>query len=271
MEIDIKDVIEYSICSLRYRFRHIDKFPPYRPYAGTHSLFTGTKVYAEFDEAIHTMAAYIFHMVEGGRYPSAQTMKQKWGSIWLKEKDHLDTIQNIYVQEDERKQKEKMGLRMILDLLESYRGRAGIPILINRAYKVNVGKHVLKGTIDLVREINHQIEIVNFVTDDRTMRLYYHNDLETTAMAHAFRTMTQVEEDHIIYFGLFRKNRIETKRTKENIVTLLLILDQIEKAIEHEIFFPVLNSKCGSCPFLRKCNAHTWEKKEGKQILSMIK
>lgn len=260
MKIHIRDLVEYLECSMRYRFRHVDGVES-RDKLKTPGTHTGTDIYDEFDQALHKMAAYIFHMVEADRYPSMYNLKQQWGNRWITYRGgHTDAIRDASSWRNERKKKEKQGLRIIQDLHEEFYDKKGRPLAIDYDYTLKIGEHLISGTIDLVREYEDRIELIDWKLDDRPTTLHIKNDLEMTAAALAYRTISGKKEDRLMYYGLLTKKVQETTRTERDFRMLKLVLDEAERAIEAGIFFPVLNFKCYECPFDRHCEKKEWFK-----------
>jgi CRISPR/Cas system-associated exonuclease Cas4 (RecB family) len=252
MRIDVKDLIEFLECPLRHKFRK-EGAEPNRTLKGM-GFHSGTPVYEEFDAAIHKIAHYVFQIYSNGRWPSTKTLAQKWGSIWVKER----SIDENTSWRNERLANERRGFRWILKMAEKFRDRPGTPLLIGKDYIVKIGNHELCGTIDLVRELDGEIEIVIFSTDDRARVLHSAVDLRATAASYAFRKLTGVPESRIIFYGFQTAKMIETKRDERDFKALETTLDNVEKALASGIVYPVLNYKCYECPFEKHCMKKEW-------------
>ena len=258
MRIHIRDLVEYAECSMRYRFRHIDKVKE-KEVVTTRGPMTGTIIHKEYDRALHQAMAHIFHNVQAGRYPSLYNMKQVWSKLWIRDDvTHKHRVQEIMSRRDERRRKESQGLRIITDMHKSLYENHGEPIAIDYEYEVKVGRHTLIGTLDLVRVMNNVVEIVDWKFDERAALTHLRNDLEITAASMAFRQLFGYTEERIVFYGLTSGKSQETKRDEKDYRALEMIMDNVERAIKHDIFFPVLNFKCLECPFERHCAQKKW-------------
>src|SRR5690606_26947242 len=105
------------------------------------------------------------------------------------------------------------------------------------------------------------IELVDFKTGIKTrdrwnlkpLNLHINHDLEMTAASLGFRQLTGEKEDRIVYYDMLNNQEYVTHRGEEDYKTLEQVLDNVEKGISAEIYYPVMNDRCNECPFQQQC------------------
>lgn len=239
---------DFARCSVFYRFRH-ELGARIPKQAG---------IIEKWDSAMHQIAAYIFHQTQNGRYPSQYLVKQAWGRIWALGRTKEEILFYVTSWRDEAKKRQRKGLDYALRLQEFYKPNPGRPILVDYKYKVPFGKRELEGTIDLVREVDGVLELVDFRTDDRLITHFIRNDYAITAASWAVRQLLGRVPDRMVLHHLPTSQLIETTRTDEDYKALYRTMQAVERAIEGQLWIPVLNAACVTCPYLGPCERKEW-------------
>ncbi|ABS83748.1 RecB [Bacillus phage 0305phi8-36] len=269
MRIHIDQVIDYVSCPALYKFRNVDKLEPPQPKKGRP---TKNSIVELYDEALHKAVAYIFNSVQDGRYPSLTNMKNRWGKLWIAPRAKQEDIKFKQVSwRDTHELKRKQGWDKIEKLWLHYKEDPGSPIMVNYPYTVQIGKHTLEGTIDLVRVAKKEngrehIEMVEFITDERNAPfLHTRRDWRVTAASYAFRKIMKANEEKIVYHGIISGKLLDTTRDEQDYKQLEHLLDAIEHMQTHEIYYPVFNERCNSCSYQKYCEKGWFDVKTSKQ------
>ena len=273
MQITIEELLDYIQCPMLHQFRYIWKEDA--TLTGLHRGYPKLNQYSleeSFDREIHKIGYHIFNYVQDGRYPSQYILRQKWGSLWCKDK----TLQDVLFEPTTLdtmtppKRLEKEGVKVIEQMHARFKEDPGVPILVGKRMDVKVGKHILTVTIDLVREVvidgKPLIEIMDFKTgmktksrmDIRPLNLHIDHDLSMTAISLGFRQLTGEIEDHLTYYDMNNDSMYHTERDEYDYLALERVLDHVEKAMEHEIVYPVMNDRCFECPYQFQCKKLDW-------------
>jgi CRISPR/Cas system-associated exonuclease Cas4 (RecB family) len=205
----------------------------------------------------------LFHQIADGRYPNIHYMKKRWGDTWNNNRTKEDVLFDTNSWRNDHRKLERKGTTALLALHKDFKNNPGTPILIGKEYKVQIGKHQVTGVIDLVREITGPedkpiIEILDFKSDDRPTNLHVKGDIEVTAASMAFRKLFNYKENQITYHGILSGQQQTAVRTPKDYQLLEMAVDNVARAIEQEIFYPVLNHKCNECPFQKHCEKKEW-------------
>lgn len=273
----IDHVLDYMNCPMAYKFRYIDRLDPsLRSY--TYDKYDEQSIQEIFDREIHKVGYHIFNYIQDGKYPTEYLLRQKWSTIWCKNKTKEDILfeSNAKNGTTIMKKMEDLGVKVIMNMHPKYKTQAGTPILVGKTVEVKIGKHRIKVVIDLVQEIEvdgkQLIEIVNFKTglvsrrrsNDHPINLHIGRDLEMTAVSLAFQQLTGHKEDRITYYDMINDREHITRRDERDHQMLEDVLDQVERAITSEIYYPVMDHRCLECPFQFICRRENWYKRGEK-------
>ncbi|MNQ36616.1 PD-(D/E)XK nuclease superfamily protein [compost metagenome] len=257
MKLSIEQVIDYQRCPLLYKFRHIDDVDV-RLNGGPYRTPNQKYVAEYFDYAMHNVVYGIFHQFADGRYPNAYYVKKRWGQLWNAGRTKEDIIIDTGSWRNDLRKREKQGLDSLLSVHSDFQSNPGTPILIGKGYSIPVGNHELVGTIEMVREVDGIIELMDFKTDDRPIALHVKGDMAVTAASLAFRKLFGYKEERIAYYGLLSRKTQYTQRDKRDFALLERTVDNVARGIESGIIYPVMNSRCQECPFQKHCEKREW-------------
>lgn len=269
----IQHVLDYMKCPMAYKFRYIDAINPSTRKI-TEEKYDEPSMEELFDKEIHKLGYHIFNYIQDDKYPTEYLLRQKWATTWCRNKTMQDVIfeSNAKNSTTILKRLEKTGLKVIENMHPRFKKDPGVPILVGKTAELRIGKHILTVTIDLVREIEVNgekiIEIVDFKTglqsrkksNDQPLNLHIGRDIEVTAVSLAFQQLTGHQEDRITYYDMINDREYRTKRTKKDHQLLLDVLNQVEKGIVSEVYYPVMDHRCFDCPFQVTCRRENWYK-----------
>lgn len=267
MKLTVQQLMDYLRCSMMYRFRYIDEVEVV-------TRFNPSKVSLDeqFDNEIHKIGYHIFNYIQDGKYPTEYLLRKKWEQLWCKDKSREDVVFENTVKRgmSSMKRLEKQGVKVISQSHPKFKENPGVPIIVGKRMDVKVGRHTLTTTLDLIREVVMEgkpiIELMDFqsgikVTDRFTrtpMNLHIHQDLAVTAASLGFYQLTGMHEDRIVYYDMVNDKEHITKRTEQDYQALEHVLNHVERAMEHKIYYPVMNDRCTECPFLLECKRRDW-------------
>jgi CRISPR/Cas system-associated exonuclease Cas4 (RecB family) len=269
MRIHIDEVMDYVTCPALYKFKDVDQLDPPQHGKGRP---TKNSVIELYDVALHKSIAYLFNSVQDGFYPSKMNLSKRWGFLWTKPRADQEDIRFRQTSwRDTHQIKNKQGWEKLQKVWEYYKENDGAPIMVNYPYEIQIGEHILVGTVDLVRVVKNEkgreeIVMTEFVTDERNAPfLHVRRDWRVTAASYAFRKIMQVSEQKIVYHGIISGKLTETKRDEQDYQQLEHLLNSIDHMSKHDIFYPVFNDRCLTCPYQKYCEKGWFDAKNRKQ------
>jgi hypothetical protein len=257
MDIHVDQLIDYITCPLLYDFKHNKEIKADTTERGRPNKHSILELY---DKALHKAIGSLFHAVQEGFYPGIHFLSKKWGFLWVKPRAEQEDIRfRTTSWRDTHERKRQQGWNKLKALWEYYKENPGTPIMVDYPYTIPIGKHVLRGTIDLVRVVKNEqgreyIELTEFVTDERNAPfLHIRRDWRVTAATLAFREIMNVKAEKIVYHGIISGKLQPTTRDESDYQQLEKLLNSIELARNHNIFYPVFNERCLTCPYEKHC------------------
>lgn len=257
MKIDIEEVLDYIACPVLFKFKHVKQYEVPQASIGRPHRNSLKEAY---DKALHKTIAYLFHTIQDGTYPPIRNMAKKWGYLWTKPRAEEEDIRFRQTSwRDYHYQKEKQGWKKIQEIWAYYKENPGTPIMVDYPYQVKIGRHILTGTIDLVRVVRNEedreeIVMTEFITDERFAPfLHIHRDWKVTASSYAFRKIMNVLEQKIVYHGIISGKIFHTERNEKHFEQLEQLLNVIEHMKTYDIYYPVFNERCTTCPYQKRC------------------
>lgn len=257
MEISIDEVLDYVTCPTLYDFKYNQDVKAIQTERGRPNKNSILEMY---DKALHKSIASLFHAVQDGFYPGIHFLSKKWGFIWVKPRSEQEDVRFKTVSwRDTHEKKRVQGWAKLKQLWTYYGENQGTPIMVDYPYRIQIGKHVLTGTIDLVRVVKNEnnreyIELTEFVTDERNAPfLHIRRDWKVTASVLAFQKIMNVKAEKIVYHGIISGKLKPTIRDESDFSQLERLLDSIEKARDFNIYYPVFNERCLTCPYEKHC------------------
>ena len=242
MIIDIQELIDYIKCPVIYKLKKLNM---YTPYISAHD---------KYNNDIHSFTYAYNALLSSNGSVNYDDVKQIFGSIYLGSKTQEDFI--IVETGDSRdtlSTLRKKGTTNTLDFHEYNISNTYIPISIRYRYNVSISNITLTGTIDLIRQKDEEVHIINYIANsyNATGSL---NNIETLAMVYAFRKIFKTKEDKAIIY-LFDKNKeLILDINKLQIKKLILNVINVSKAIRNNIIYFNSSDKCNSCAYYSICS-----------------
>lgn len=273
MKLTAEALTDYLACPVRHRYRHIKQFDPlWRETARGLQVMDERTLEDLFDKQMHGICYHIFNYIQDEKYPSEYILRQKWGNAWAKGRtveDLMKRQKRIKKAEDNHlKYLEGVGLESISLMREKFRENPGIPLLVGSRVTVKIGKHEVETVIDLVREKDGKLELLEFNSGmntrlkmglrNRPVNLHVDHDITMTLASMALTQITGEQAEKLIYYDFISNREFETFRSEKDYKNLEKILDQVAKAMEADICYPVMNEQCVTCPFQAECRKGTW-------------
>jgi hypothetical protein len=258
MEIHVDALLDYIACPQLYKYRHVD--------GRDASLTPGGRVNRlslmdTYDGILHQMIAFMFNTVYDGAIPTLHEISRKWGYLWVKPRSDKEDVRfKESSWRDSHNVKRTSGWEKLKKLYDHYEEAGwGTPIMVAFDYRIPVGKHFLRGRIDLARVIvlpggRQAVEVVQFLADEPlTPFVHIRRDWRVTAASLAFRHLMNVSEEKIVYHGIISGKLQTTKRDETDFVQLEKLLDSVEHMIDHGIWYPRFDKRCKTCPYQKQC------------------
>lgn len=269
MRIHIKEILDYVACPALFQFKHVCQLEPPQPKVGRP---TKNSILELYDDALHKTISYIFHRMQDGYYPSLMNLGKQWGNVWIKPRSVQEDIRFRHTSwRDTHNRKREQGWKKLQEIWAYYKENEGMPIMVNTPYEVPIGNHTLIGEVDLVRvEKNEQgreeIVMTEFITDERNAPfLHIHRDWKVTAASYAFRKMMNVSEQKIVYHGIISGKVLNTGRREQDFLQLEHLINTIDHMKKHDIYYPVFNERCVTCPYQKFCEKGWFDVKNQEQ------
>ncbi len=240
MILSLDDVLVYTECPRKYYLRSI----------GIPSQLSAK---ADFSIKIHKVIYSFYRNMFDGNLPGAEQLKNEWGTLWSK---NLSLQDIMFRKRDEHSDLEMKGLSMLISFHRHAKFNPCVPITVEQNYKVDIGKHQLTGTIELVREVKVDntdiIEIVDFKMGEYMPdKFYTDHDIYLTAQSYAFRKLFEAVENRIVYY--FLKNGKVYYTSRDEFSTFEYTINSIADSIENRVFYPKYSYACKSCPYQHEC------------------
>jgi len=237
----------YLQCSLKYKFRYIDKIPvPFKPSG------------LAFGSAIHSTLSWFHKERKKGNEVTLEDFLRLFDTDWYSQR--ADAKIRYKSGEDDAKLAFIAKEILALYFHQEHNGVADSEIpfvvpLVNPSNGYRLGLN-LEGFIDLIEKDD---TIVEFKTSNQTFTQKNVDDnLQLTAYSYAFEMLTQIPPRLIklINFVKTKKPKIitlETKRSKADYQRFFFLASQVLKGIRSQIFFPRQSFWCKGCEYAELC------------------
>lgn len=254
MEVSPSRLKMFGTCAQQYQYKHVLELEgdQYNAYTTLGSVFHyAVEVYEQYDNDIDL---------------AVKTFRYYWNHV-----DELDLRIDVYPKRTSHQGLEDHGVQMLerYDLLAPWKG--GTLVGTEIWFEVPIGTHTLRGYIDklFLRRQAGELQIIDFKTGYKVPQKLRHN-LQFTSYLYAttrpeFWLQVPGWEDfyersldlkRIGQWYHARNNKMFNAGYRNDLDyrRLLLAVDQMEQAIEHEIFPLTIDGEaCGWCPWVEIC------------------
>lgn len=246
MIIDIQDIEDFIFCPVYYKFKKLNIHTPY------------VDITKKYDEDIHKFTNGYNYFLETDGFINYDKVKQIFGSLWIGSKNQDDFI---YIQTGDTNNTyanlRKKGIDNTLEFHDYNLKNQYNPLCFNYKYKVPIMKNLyLTGTIDLIREKNKKVDVVNYIS-----RSNYHtninvtNNLESIAMAYAFRHIFNQNEDNLVLYLFDKRKEVNLSIDEHSFKKLKINVINIAKSINNNLIYFNSYDRCGRCPHSSTCKS----------------
>ena len=241
---DYDSLITFMRCPLRFKFEYLEGIE-----TGQESI----KIF--FKQTLHQTMKHFFKKLDEDEVILTQKqIHDYWGDLWLAD---VDSEKIIYGNASEKANLTKKGYSYLNKFHRYQSDKPGVPIKVDLDYSIDfMDEYKFSGNIELIREKDNNIQIVNFSTSRYVPDNFRkQNDIRFTANSYAFQKIFEQKEDEIIYYHIRKNKSVNLHRDEDDYKKLLTIMDNVYKSIEDELFYPRISYKCKQCPYHKHCTA----------------
>lgn len=241
---------QYLRCPLQFYFQRVLKLP--QPTVGS-GLILGS--------AIHNALAVYHRYLMENKEPVEQQVRQEFFETWLVRAEEQEV-------EYKAKESQKDLMELGLSLLKLYMDQPPPQNIVAIEQRFLVPLHNSEGEYletpllaftDLITKEEDVFKVTEFKTSGRS---YGNFEVETSLQATCYVnavTETTGEMPSVEYAVLVKTRtpklqRLKTARTEEDLGRLGDLVQNVERAVSNDIFYPVETPlNCSTCPFRQPC------------------
>jgi RecB family exonuclease len=241
MRLSYSSLDTYQTCSLKYKYREIDKLPEEK---SKEAVF-GTLVHSTM-KFIHEPALIP---------PSVEQAIDYFGKRWNGE---------LFESELEERAAFVQGVEMIQRYYETNRVAELNPIALESRFSIEIGteetgKHIIAGVIDRIDRTRDGYEIIDYKTTKKMpSQDKIDNDLQLSIYLRAFlarypKEWGRLDKITVSLYFLKHGVKLSSTRTREQLEALDVTFLEVIHAIEDKKFAPTLSPLCDWCSFQKIC------------------
>ena len=251
-----------SVCSLAWKFSHIDKLP--RPFTPV-SLVMGS--------AYHRVMEFIaLHRLEG-RLPMQSETRDLFHTLWDRERQEGPPMEKT---EEAPEKLAEQGAGLVAAYLQQVDPRERV-LEFNQAFAVPVGssERPLIGEIDAITaDATGEVTLVDWKTSARRWpKDQADKSLQPTAYLYAYGQLKPGCTDKF-RFDVAVKNKTPvvelnpTSRTPDDFQRLERLVEAADRIVQHELFYPCDQSfACAGCQYAEPCKA--WHRQAARTTVPL--
>lgn len=244
MKIEFSQIMDYVKCPIIYLVKNVYGI-------------TNEDLNTQFQREMKKVINHFFFRVMDNTIVSVDVLKNKWEALWFDSKGI--ELEDVLFRHHETKTKMGyQGVNMIENFHRANYDDPGVPLAVDFDYEVPIGKHIVTGTLDLVREIKEgyakMVEVVHFSTSNYVPDEWEtKTNLYTTLQSYAFRKEFQTKEQRLTYYLLKTGKTISTIRSPDDFSRLENFVDFVCTCIDANLFYPRPTYICRSCAVKEFC------------------
>lgn len=240
IEMTMNELYNFKQCPLRYQLVNV------------HNL---TKELSETEgirETVRTVVGYYFYNKQGGKEPSMENLKEKFGALWFGEMG----LHDIKFDGNPRKREtflNAVGMLNYFHRKEKY-DKSEI-VAVNMEFRVPFGDgFFVTGALPVVKRTKEGLELVIYKTGRQKYDEFWQKtDMEITLMAMAFESIFGQKADQIVVHNLNTAQTYYLSRKKKDYKRLYKSVNMVKKSIEEGWFYPRESFSCDKCPVKKYC------------------
>lgn len=249
MILTTEAVKDYMYCPMLFKYNYVKVLKP--------SKTTTIDKYALY--CLNQSLMWYFHSAQDTKsIPSLGSLRLKFGEYYLKDRTVGETVFMSSVRFNRGRVLEKRCVEALHNFYNMFSKDLGVPILINKDYKISFSDIDLIGTIPVIRESSGRIQQLSFYPDilagkATTLELSSHRDIDVIASSMAFKNLYGEAPDIHTSVGMFCNKTCNLKIGAPSYHNLETIISKVGKAIQENIYYPVYNDHCINCAYREKC------------------
>lgn len=202
---------------------------------------------------------WYFHSAQDTKaIPTLNALRNKFGEYYLKDRTVGETVFMSSVRFNRGRVLERRCVEALNHFYSMFSKDLGVPILINKDYKISFNGIEVIGTIPVIRESLGRIQQLSFYPDivagkATTLEVDSHRDIDIIASSMAFRNLYGDAPDIHTSVGMFCNKSCNLKIGASAYQNLETIVSKVGKAIQEDIYYPVYNDHCVNCAYREKC------------------
>lgn len=241
MRLSYSSLDTYQTCSLKYKYREIDKIPEEKSKE------------AVFGTLIHSAMKFIHEPAL--LPPTVEQAIDFFGKNWKGD---------LFENELEERAAFVQGVEMIQRYYETNRIAESNPIALESRFSIEIGteetgKHIIAGVIDRIDRTVDGYEIIDYKTTKKMpSQDKVDNDLQLSIYLRAFlerypKEWERLDKITVSLYFLKHGVKLSSTRTKEQLELLDETFLSVIRAIENKEFSPTLSPLCDWCSFQKIC------------------
>lgn len=243
MIIDIQDIQDYIFCPVYLKLKKKD--------ISTNNIY----IQSMYDEVIKNFT-YAYNDKLSNDKVSYSDVKNFFGRLWMLN-NNKDSY--IYMQSSKNDTYNKLrikGINKTIAFHEYNINNPYKPIATNYKYSIDITSNIkLTGSIDLIREKEGLVQVVNYIPSHNYSSLnILNNDVKTIASSLAFRKMFNIEEDCTIIYSFDRDKEIPLNINETSFNKLKFNVLNIVNSIKNNICYFTSYDRCTKCKYSSICN-----------------
>jgi len=241
MRLSYSSLDTYRTCSLKYKYREIDKLPEEKSKE------------AVFGTLVHSVMKFIHEPALVP--PTVEQAIDFFGKNWKGD---------LFENELEERAAFVQGIEMIQRYYEANKIAEANPLALESRFSIEIGteetaKHVIAGVIDRIDRTKDGYEIIDYKTTKKMpSQDAIDTDLQLSIYLRAFlarypKEWERLDQITVSLYFLKHGVKLSSTRTKEQLEALDETFLEVIRAIENQEFVPTLSPLCDWCSFQKIC------------------
>lgn len=250
MLLSLESIKDYQYCPQLFKNNYLLNERPSK--SSTIDKFSTYCLFKTFE--------WFFNIIQDQkRIPTFTLVKQKFGELYSKDRTVAETVFMNSVQFNRGRVLEKRCVEALRHFYDMFSNNAGVPLLINKEYRLSVDGIEVVGFISVIRETKTKdIELMTFYPDHisgkaPTLEIDANRDICTIGASIAFKQMYGSFPDVHKAYAMFTGREFTCTVNAASHHNFNTIVSKIGENIENNMYYPVYNDHCINCAYRNKC------------------
>lgn len=249
MRLSIEQIKDYQFCPMLYKYNHVLKVKPSK-----NSTIDKFATYC-----LNQTVNWFFHEKMDGRRPTLKGLRKKFGDLYIADRSMAETMFMDTSTSNRARTLEKRCVTAIHNFYEMFQSDNGVPMLINKEFELNFNGVNVSGAIPIIRETEYrEVQLISIRPDILAGKNLNHmvesgRDIGIIASTVAFKRIYGDFPDINTSYGLYYKDAYQVEMSGALHHNLTNTVNQVSRAIESAIYYPVYNNQCTYCAYRNKC------------------